>query len=1279
MNHPGIAGPDRVDERIFFDANPTPMFIFAEDDLSLLAVNEAMVTKYGWSREELLRMSAADLRPPDELPRLMEAIGEQRGSRVTSGGEWPHIRKDGTRFDVEVTISCLEYRGRAARLVMATDVSPRKQAEAALRQSEEQLRLFVRFAPALIAMFDRDMRYVAASRRWKERHGISGDITGRRHYDLSPDLPQRWKDLHHRALSGEILHSDGEPFESADGTVQWVRWEMLPWRTPDDEIGGILVATEDITERKTSEDELRRSELRFRGTFENAAVGMAHVAPDGTWLRVNSKLCEIVGYTRDELLHRSFADITHPDDLQNDWHNARRALDGEIDSYSSEKRYIHKDGTIRWISLSVSLVRTPEGRPDYFISVMRDIGERKKALRKLADSERRFRAMTEKAAEDVILMDAMGEILYESPNEKTLLGYARGTMTGSNGFELIHPDDRPQADTVFRELVQQPGASRQGELRMLRPDGSPDWVHFYATNLLADPAVGAIVLNLHNITQRKAAEEALRATEHRLAAVVANLTEGIITGDSEGRLTSWNPAALEMFGYANEQDCPRRTTEFSDTFEVRSFEDDLLLPPDRLPIARILRGEVLRNLLLRVHRKDQGWEKIISYSGTLVRNVDGVDLPFISTTDVTDAKQAEAAVRASEAHLRQVIDNMLSFVAVLEPDGSVRDLNAPSQAVAGLTREDAVGRKLWDCPCWSYDLTVSKRIEESIHHAASGDNIRFDVTGRIAGGDLLEVDFVIAPVPDESGKTSYLIASGVDITERRHAEQELRASEERYRKLVSVITDIPWTADPDGRFVSPQEAWAAYTGQSWQQHRDFGWADALHPDDRETVRTLWRHACETKSIYESEGRLWHAPSQEYRHFVARAVPILGSRDEVREWVGSCTDVHEKNLAESRLRDRKAMLSTLTSHSSIGMVMITRDHRYAFANAAYHRIHQLPDFDIVGRRVAEVQPKIYQTQIAPRLERAFSGERVIDEIRLPPVRSDGPDRWFTVTVNPPVDTIHGPCAIVMLADISARKQAEEQIRRINEELEARVSDRTSKLAAANRELEAFSYSVSHDLRAPLRALDGFSQILLLDYADSVDEQGRDYLRRIRAASQRMGELIDALLRLARITRSEIHTEQVDMSGLAHSVAAELKASDPERAVEWVIEPDLSIQGEPKLLRLLLENLLGNAWKYTSKNPTARIEFGTCVEDGVPSWFVRDDGAGFDNSQADRLFAPFQRLHKSTDFKGIGIGLATVRRIVARHGGTIRAEGEPGRGATFHFTLAPVPFPDAASHI
>jgi signal transduction histidine kinase/CheY-like chemotaxis protein len=372
----------------------------------------------------------------------------------------------------------------------------------------------------------------------------------------------------------------------------------------------------------------------------------------------------------------------------------------------------------------------------------------------------------------------------------------------------------------------------------------------------------------------------------------------------------------------------------------------------------------------------------------------------------------------------------------------------------------------------------------------------------------------------------------------------------------------------------------------------------------------------------------------------------------------------------------------------------KDWQYLAINSAFEKLTGLKD--VVGRRVTEIFPNIIEADpkvfnIYARVSSTGVSEKY--ENYLEPlnmwfsVSVYCPERGYFVTVfdviterkiaeerirsaqielqNLVVETEHSRQAL--LSVVEDQKNAEEQIRRLNAELEQRVKERTAQLEAANHELEAFSYSVSHDLRAPLRALDGFSEALLSDYQGKLDELGQQYLIHIQEASRRMAELIEDLLKLSRITRSGIDLSQVDLSLIARQAADDLRSQFPDRQMDFVIAPDLSVTADPNLLKIVLANLLGNAVKFTSKQEIAHIQVGVLEQSGTRVIFVRDNGAGFDMAYADKLFNPFQRLHSASEFSGTGIGLTIVQRIIARHGGRIWAEASVNQGATFYFTL------------
>jgi PAS domain S-box-containing protein len=360
------------------------------------------------------------------------------------------------------------------------------------------------------------------------------------------------------------------------------------------------------------------------------------------------------------------------------------------------------------------------------------------------------------------------------------------------------------------------------------------------------------------------------------------------------------------------------------------------------------------------------------------------------------------------------------------------------------------------------------------------------------------------------------------------------------------------------------------------------------------------------------------------------------------------------------------LLALIDNTSAVIYMRDLDGRYMVVNREYERLFHMHREAIIGLTDHDLFPaEIADEFRANDLQAALSGGPVQVEEVAP--HEDGPRTYVTVKF-PLFDSAGQAYAVAGIStDITDRKRAEEQVRQLNAELEQRVRDRTAELEASARELDAFAYSVSHDLRAPLRSLHGFSQVLLEDYAGRLDDDGRQHLRRIQGNVARMGQLIDDLLRLSRVTRTGLNRERVDIGALANEIIGELRGAEPHRHVEVVIADALVATGDSHLIRLALDNLLSNAWKFTGKREHAIIGVGAVRQHGKEVFFVRDNGAGFDMCYANKLFDPFQRLHAAAEFEGCGIGLAIVHRILRRHGGQIWAESELGSGTTFFFAF------------
>src|SRR5437867_1382578 len=556
-----------------------------------------------------------------------------------------------------------------------------------------------------------------------------------------------------------------------------------------------------------------------------------------------------------------------------------------------------------------------------------------------------------------------------------------------------------------------------------------------------------------------------------------------------------------------------------------------------------------------------------------------------------------------------------------------------------------------------------------------------------------------------------------ELAGRRRAEQTLGETQTRFRQVLASSTAVIYANTISGANFSPSwvsENVTRITGYGPDEPlRPNWWLDNLHPDDRARVLAdmpalFANDQLTTEYRFRSKDGTYH-----WVHDEARL--LRDAAGNPREVVGSWVDITDRRQAEASLRTSEERLRLLLGGvRDYAIYMLDPTGHVVSWNRGAEQIKGYRAEEIIGQHFSRfyTQEDVAAGKPQHALQVAAAEGRYEQENWR--IRKDGSRFWADVVITPVRDdrgTLLGFAKVTR--DLTERQRAEEALRASEERFRAlavtandaiisadshgniayfnpsaerlcgftaiirdvterkRVDEtlrrHTAQVEAANAELDAFAYSVSHDLRAPLRGIDGFSQALLEDYADRLDDAGKDYLTRVRSASQRMATLIDDLLNLSRVTRHQMHVAAVDLSALARGIAADLQKGDPERRAEFIIAPGLQVQADPGLMRVVLQNLLDNAWKFTGKRPTARIEVGNATQDGRPAYFVRDNGAGFDMTYVHKLFGAFQRLHGAQEFDGTGVGLATVQRVIHRHGGRVWAEGAVDGGATFYFTL------------
>jgi PAS domain S-box-containing protein len=1034
-----------------------------------------------------------------------------------------------------------------------------------------------------------------------------------------------------------------------------------------------------LQEKVRLQRELETSEQRYRRIASTLTDYIYSVkVEDGkvTETRHGDGCVAITGYSAEELQANLFLwlEMVPLEERNAVLAHAASALLGKV-TESIEHRIQRKDGSVRWVRSTAVPQFDAEGRFVAYDGILSDITERKLSELKLADAKALLESSIEHSMIPIVLVSMPDMILryyntacaeflgvQDEPSSVGLSLFAfKQTWTDLNtAGEPIPMKDMPLAHALMGI------PTKDFECRIRRKDGTERWEIVNAAPIYnQEGELIAGFATFMDITERKKAEQSLRQNAEMFRRLFDRSPVGTVMQDLNFHYLRSNEAYCRFLGYSEKELAQK-------TFLDVTYPADHKIGLDLIP--KLVNGEVdSAQFQKRYVRKDG---KIVwgNVSLRMVPDpVDGSSVFLVIVQDITDRILVEKALRESEERYRTVMETTNTGYVVLDENGFVLEANDNYAHLSGyLSAQEILGRNVLE---WTAPHDRERNRAEVKKCLAVGSVKNLQIEYQRSDGTILPVELNASVI--QTGQGGHIVTICRDISEQQQAGTVLRESEEKFRSFVEQSSEGLILVDEEGRLVVWNQALEALYGLPrkevlgryfWDVQYDVLYPERRTPERLEYFRTVLQAALKTgqsmvynkvlsATIRRSDGQA--------REIEQTAFPIKTARGFR---LGSITrDVTEHRALDHAFRETSGQLNAIYDALSDAIVVADSEtFRIVNVNAGACRMFGYTPEEILAERIESLHPPESWAEVKMVFLAMATGE-ISSGMDIPCQRKDGISFFADIGAR---SLLYGsrPCVVGVFRDATERKKAEEEIRTLNSELEQRVAQRTEQLEAANRELESFAYSISHDLRAPLRSVQGFSELLLEEYAPVMPAPAADSARRIHAASLQMGDLIGDLLQLSRLSREALHRSPVDLAAIATDVIQDLRRSDPVRQVEFAAPESLIAVADERLIRVVLENLLENAWKFTSKQPQARIVFGMDRNaEGTAEFFVRDNGAGFDMAFAGRLFGAFQRLHSTDEFPGNGIGLASVNRIISRHGGKIRAEGKIGKGAVFFFSL------------
>jgi PAS domain S-box-containing protein len=1021
---------------------------------------------------------------------------------------------------------------------------------------------------------------------------------------------------------------------------------------------------EEIIERQLTENALRTSQ-HFIQSILNTTPELVYIydLAERRNIYANREVMNTLGYAPEKIQQmgdKMFEVNLHPADAAAVVEHHRRMVFVD-DNEALELDYRIKDasGQWRWLhSRDKAFSRNADGTVRQIIGAALDVTERKKAEAALKESEERFRLLAENSTDMISRHTPEGIYLYASPASRSIFGYEPDELLGHSAFEFIHPEDLARIEQSRQMVVDEPVVDVV-TFRVRRKDGEYIWLESNS-HAIKDKNSGEIVeiqVSSRDVTERKLAEEALLESKEKYRDLFENMNDAFalhqIILDENGKPVDYqfldaNPVFLKRLGMKSE-----------DLLDHRALE---LFPQTERAWIEMFGKVALTGQPVEFTNYSVELDKYYETRVYCPRPERFAAL----FTDVTERKKIEAALQASETQYRSLIETINTGIFMSTLDGRFLQANSAVAEMAGYHSPD----EFMQLPATRL-YTDSRDREFVLGELRSKGFIKnFETRSAKKDGSIYWIAMSAIFLKDANNQPSAILGSITDITERKRTEEQLRESEWRNRMVTEMTTDYIFIVDVEQtgelklRWAS--ESMTRLTGRTIDDAvTPEVWKNIIHSDDVPTFFGFVQHVLASGEADVIECRSFTKAGQE-RWIQINAHPQRAENGAVVSIVGAIKDMSERKWAEAALRESEEKFRTIAEQMSDTVYVTNIEGKITYMSPAARQTFGYTPDEMQGRHFVEF---LAETDI-PKAIAAFTQditESIASKnLELTMKRKDG--STFTGELNGTLYRKEGVAGTIgLIRDITERKQAENEIRHLNETLEQRVLERTAQLEVINKELEAFSYSISHDLRAPLRAINGYSRILMEEYAASLDTEGQRLFHVVCSEAQRMGQLIDDLLTFSRLGRSEMRTTLLDMQAMVTSIFDELTTPETRQRIEFRLEAPHPAHGDTALMRQVWINLLQNAIKFSSKKGHSLIEVSSIQAENEIIYCVRDNGAGFDMQYADKLFNVFKRLHSEREFEGTGVGLAIVQRIIHRHGGRVWAEGEVDKGATFSFAL------------